>query len=79
MAPQEIKKALTEKPFMPFRLHVSDGSIYAVLDPSDAYVDMLAVLVGTDPDDESGLFRKRMRISPNHVTRIEPMPELQKQ
>ena len=79
MAPQEIKKVMTEKPFMPFRLHVSDGSVYSVLDPSDATVDVLAVYVGVDPDDESGLFRKTIRISPNHVTRIEPMPELQKQ
>ena len=75
MAPQEIKKALTEKPFMPFRLHLSDGSVFSVLDPSDATVDLLAVHVGVDPDNESGLFRKTVRISPNHVTRIEPMPE----
>ena len=77
MAPQEIRKALTERPFMPFRLHISDGSTFDVLDSADAYVDLLAVLVGTDPDDESGLFRKRVRISPNHVTRIEPLPERQ--
>ena len=79
MAPQEIRKALLEKPFMPFRLHISDGSVYSVLDPSDATVDLLTVHVGVDPDDESGLFRKTIRISPNHVTRIEPMPELHKQ
>lgn len=79
MAPQEIKKILTEKPFMPFKLHISDGSVFTVLDPGDAYVDMLSVQVGVDPDNESGLFRKTIRISPTHVTRIEPMPELHKQ
>lgn len=61
---------------MPFRLYISDGSVFEVHDSSDAYVDLFTVSVGTQPDDESGLFRKTVRISPNHVTRIEPMPEL---
>ena len=61
---------------MPFRMYVSDGSHFDVLDPSDAYVDMLYVTVGTEPDSESGLFRKSIQIAPNHVTRIEPMPKL---
>lgn len=76
MAPQEIRRALIEKPFTPFKLHLSDGSSHIVLDPADAGVDMLYVSVGVDPDAESGLFRKSIQISPNHVTRIEPMPEL---
>lgn len=78
MPPQEIKKVLVEKPFIPFRLYVSDGSSYDVLDPADAYVDMLYVSVGLEPDAESGLFRRSVRISPNHVTRILPLPELRK-
>lgn len=76
MAPQEILKALKERPFMPIRIHLSDGSAFNVLDPSDATMDILTLYVGTDPDDESGLFRKMNRISPSHVMRIEPMPEL---
>lgn len=76
MAPQQIKKNLVARPFIPFRLHLRDGSAYDVRDPADAYVDMLYVTVGTDPDAESGLFRKSIQISPNHVSRIEPMPEL---
>lgn len=67
---------MLERPFIPFRLYLSDGSNFDVLSESDALVDLLYVSVGTDPDPESGLFRKSIRISPNHVTRIEPMPEL---
>ncbi|RYG71338.1 hypothetical protein EON77_12995 [bacterium] len=76
MAPQQIKKNLDARPFIPFRLHLSDGSAYDVHDPSDAYVDMLFVTVGTEPDAESRLFRKSIQISPSHVSRNEPMPEL---
>ena len=46
-----------------------------MLDPADAAVDLLYVMVGIDLD-ESRFFRKSLRISPNHVTKIEPMPEL---
>lgn len=75
MAPQQIKKNLDARPFIPFRLHLSDGTSYDVHDPADAYVDMLYLTVGVEPDAESGLFRRSIQISPNRVTRIEPMPE----
>lgn len=75
MAPQEIRKHWTVRPFKPFRIHVSDGSHYDVLDPMELHVDMLSVSVGVDPDD-SGLFRRSVYISPNHVSRIEPLNEL---
>ena len=75
MAPQEIHKKWKQRPFMPFKLHVADGTSYEVLNPADIYVDMLRVYVGVDPDDESGVFRKSMHISPSHVSRIEPLPD----
>ena len=74
MAPQEIRRFLTIKPFMPFRVHGSDGSQYDVLDPADAHVDMLYFSVGIDPDD-SGTPAKSIYFSPDHVSRIEPLPE----
>ena len=74
MAPQEIHKQWKQRPFMPFKLHVADGTSYEVLDPADIIVDMLRVYVGIKPD-ESGLFTTTMHISPSHVSRIEPLPD----
>lgn len=74
MAPQEIRNHWKAAPFVPFRIHVSDGSHYDVLDPTDLHVDMLRVSVGIDPDD-AGLFQRSVYISPNHVSRIEPLTQ----
>ena len=76
MAPQEIYKEWKQRPFIPFRLHLSDGSSFDVLDPADVFVDMLRVYVGIEPDD-SGVFRRSMHLSPSHVSRIEPLPQEQ--
>lgn len=73
MPPQEIRKHHIAKPFQPFRLHMSDGSSYDVTDPFYMTVTPLNVMVAWDPD-ESGLPTKSMYLSPNHVSRIEPLP-----
>lgn len=74
MPPQEVRKVLKDQPFIPFTLHISDGSSYDVASPSDAFVDVLYVTVGIDPD-ENGLWRRTVRIAPNHISRIEMKPD----
>ena len=74
MPPQEVRKILHDRPFIPFTLHVSDGTHYDVESPSDVLIDVLSVTVGIDPD-ESGLFRRTIRIAPNHISRIEMKPD----
>ena len=75
MAPQEILKFKIKEPFQPFRLYMSDGSIYDVMDPFQVHVDMLSVSVGVKPDEETGVYARSIYLSPNHVTRIEPLNE----
>lgn len=76
MAPQEIHKMLKQMPFVPFKVLVADGSVYEILSPSDAWMSLLTLHVGIDPDDDSGLFRNTVYVSPSHVWRLVPMPEL---
>lgn len=75
MAPQDILRQLKQVPFKPFRLFISDGSTFDVLDPSIAYVDLTQVVVGINFDDETGLPLKSAYLAPNHVTRLEPLDE----
>ena len=71
-SPQDIRKEVKAEPFIPFRLHVSDGTHYDVNDPADIIVDLMQIAVGIEPDD-SGLPKRSMRIAPDHVSRIEPL------
>lgn len=73
MPPQEVRKYVAQVPFQPFRLHISDGSSYDILEPLAIHVDMLNVSVGVGIDDETGLYRKSILLAPNHITRIEPL------
>jgi hypothetical protein len=74
MAPQDIFKKIKAKPFHPFRVHISDGSSYDVLDSVYAFMTSPTELaIGVDPDGESGLPQRSVYIAPNHVTRIEPI------
>ncbi len=75
MAPQDILRQLKQTPFKPFRLHISDGSAYDVLDPFMARVELTQLWVGVKIDDETGLPLKSVYLAPNHVTRIEPLIE----
>jgi hypothetical protein len=71
MPPQEVRKLVLDKPFIPFRIFVSDGSTYDVHDPADIIVGMLRIEIGIEPDEESGLFKNTARLAPNHITRTE--------
>lgn len=77
MAPQEIRKFVIDEPFVPFRMHVSDGSSYEISHPSEIVVFPLHVLIALDPDD-SGLYRTSVRVAPNHITRVEFLPDRKK-
>ena len=71
MAPQDIKRHISAKPFFPLRVHLTDGQTYDVNEMSHAYMSLTQVIVGINVDPETGLPRKSVYISPNHVTRIE--------
>ena len=78
MPPQEIKKYVDMRPFIPFRLYISDGSSMDVPEPMACYIDKLHVEVGVGFDAATGLYEKSIWVAPNQVTRIEPMPELKR-
>ena len=55
MPPQEVRKFIGGSPFMPFRLHVTDGSSHDITEPLGIYIDMLHVEVGVDSGRIDGL------------------------
>ena len=74
MAPQFVLKMQQAQPFVPFVIHVSDGTTYPIGDASEVICGPLYVCVGLDVDEISGLFRRSMYVAPNHITRLETVP-----
>ncbi len=64
-----LKEHVRNRPFQPFRLHISDGASYAIEDPDSVFVLTGRIIIGTDPD-EAGIPQKAIYIDPIHVTRI---------
>jgi len=73
MHPDEVVGALRRQPFIPFRLHVADGSSYDIRHPELLLVTLRAAYIGV-PADAPGLVPERaVTISLGHVSRLEDL------
>jgi hypothetical protein len=72
MAPNEIRDHLRAQPFQPFRVYLSDGASYQVLDPTYAYVTMSRLEIATEFGQDE-IPTRSVYCDPRHVTRIEPI------
>ena len=72
MAPQDLHKKINAQPFHPFRVHISDGASYDVIERAFVYMSITELIVGIEPD-EYGVPKRSIYIAPNHVTRVEPI------
>ncbi len=66
----EVREHLEQRPFVPFRIHVSDGSSFDVPHPDFVLLTRWAVHVGHDTGHDD-LPERVTRIAIGHVTRIE--------
>jgi len=72
MTPNEIRDHLKNRPFQPFRLHVSDGASYEIRHPEMAWVTLQTIFVARKMVGDNMPVRS-VFIDPRHVTRIEPL------
>jgi hypothetical protein len=74
MRAAEIYKLLTRRPFVPQRLHLSDGSHYDIRHPEMAIVTPTLVAIGVYGNGDEGMPEQLVHCAPGHVTRLEPIP-----
>lgn len=73
MVPNDLVEELSQRPFVPFRMFVADGSVYDIRHPELCMVGLSSVLVGVTTDPNSILFERTVRIDCHHVVRTEPL------
>jgi hypothetical protein len=74
MNPVEVKKMLDARPFVPFRVHMSDGKHLDIVHPELAFLSRISLHVGdgvTDPTTE--IPPRTSMVSPLHIVRLEPL------
>jgi hypothetical protein len=56
MRPEELTALLRQRPFIPFRIHMTDGHSYEIPHPEAMMVSRYIAFIGLRPDPETGVF-----------------------
>jgi hypothetical protein len=74
MAPEEITARLRRRPFVPFRMTLTEGSTYEIRHPELCMVGRRSAIVGIiTTDDPDRLFDRSVDIDLLHIVKLEPI------
>ncbi|HWG45670.1 MAG TPA: hypothetical protein VN688_23110 [Gemmataceae bacterium] len=73
MFPIELLRLLQQKPFVPFRLHVTEGTVYDVRHPDLVIATLGFVAIGYPDPAHPGMALTVDIVNIAHVIRIEPI------
>jgi hypothetical protein len=75
MRPDDVVEMLREKPFRPFRIHLSDGTVYEIRHAELVKVGRSkAMIFFPTMDEPHAVFERYVSASLLHITRLEPVP-----
>lgn len=74
MAPEELAAAVRRRPFVPFRLTLTEGSTYEVRHPELCMVGRRSAVVGlATANQPNPLFDRSVTFDLLHVVKLEPL------
>lgn len=73
MRPQDIHQQVKQRPFVPLRLHLSDGSSFDVRHPELIMVSRTVLALMVSGKGGEALPERVFMIDPMHVVRLEPI------
>jgi hypothetical protein len=74
MAPDELVGALRRRPFVPFRITLTEGSTYEVRHPELCVAGRRSAFIGfAAPDDPDHLFERSVTVDLLHIVKLEPL------
>ncbi len=74
MRPEELLELLRTRPFVPLRIHMTDGQTYDLAHPDNVLVLRQRVDIGMRPDPATGVLERVEHCSLLHIVRIEELP-----
>jgi hypothetical protein len=74
MRAEELMELLRAKPFVPRRIHLTDGQSYDVRHPDSVLVLRQRVDIGLQPDPASGVLERVEHCSLLDIVRVEELP-----
>lgn len=73
MPPEDLLDFVRKRPCVPFRIHVSDGTIYEIRHPELAMIGVESAVIGLPSDTKEELYRRTETVALSHVVRLEPI------
>lgn len=73
MRAEEFTELLRTRPFVPLRIHLTDGQYYDVRHPDLVLVLRQRVDIGLQPDPETGVLDRVVHCSLLHIVRVEAL------
>jgi hypothetical protein len=74
MKPADLVERLSERPFVPLRIYLSNGRSHDVLHPEMAIVSRDIVAIGIALDESPPVAESIRLCSISHITEVEPLP-----
>jgi hypothetical protein len=74
MRPEELRSLLRARPFVAFRLYLTDGAQYDVRHPDLMLVGERSAIVGQTSDPHKTFYELYTTVVLVHIVRIEPLP-----
>jgi hypothetical protein len=72
MSTNDLLNLTRRRPFVPFRIVTSDGTVYEVPHPDLIMVGLSSVIIGYPSDQEPHAYSRWDVVSLRHVIRLEP-------
>lgn len=77
MRPEGLTELLRVRPFVPLRIHLTDGQAFDIRHPEQVLVLRQRVDIGILPDPSTGVLDRVEHCSLLHIVRVEVVPSAQ--
>jgi hypothetical protein len=75
MTRQDLAKRVKQRPFVPFRLVLTEGTAYEVRHPEQIMLARDSVVIGVPGQaEEEGFFETTVLVDVFHIVKLEPLP-----
>ena len=72
MAPEELRDAIRQQPFEPFRIVLTDGASFDITHPDLLLVGKRTAVVGLTGQPGQTFYERTIKVDLLHIIRIEP-------
>ncbi len=73
MSHEDVLDITRRRPFKPFRLFITDGSVYEVRHPELFMLGLRSAVVGLPRDPEQTVYERAVTVDLVHITQLEPL------